>query len=69
MPKSILLEDQSWYYLTLCWEDKGVHTFPEIIYPKVNVIERLELELAFYDSAFQRFYHYTHDAFGSQNLF
>ena len=39
------------------WEDKGVHTFPKGIWPKVNVIARLEL--AYYDSAVQRLNHYT----------
>ena len=47
---SILLE-QWWYYLTHSWEDKGVHTFPKGICPKVDVIARLEFELAYYDSA------------------
>ena len=55
--KAILLKDQ--YYLTHCWEDKGGHTFPKGIYPKVNVIARLENELAYYDSAVHRFNHYT----------
>ena len=36
--KAILLEEQLWYYLTHSWEDKGVHTFPKGICPKVNVI-------------------------------
>ena len=57
--KAIILEEQSWYYLTHSWEDKGVHTFPKGICPKVNVIARLEYEVANYDSAVQRFYHYT----------
>ena len=47
----ILLEEQQWYYLTHSWEDKGVHTFPKGICPKVNVIAQLEYELAYYDSA------------------
>ena len=47
------------YYLTHSWEDKGVHTFPKSICPKVNVIARLEYELAYYDSAVHRFNHYT----------
>ena len=47
------------YYLTHRWEDKGVHTFPKGICPKVNVIARLEYELAYYDSAVHRFNHYT----------
>ena len=54
---AILLEEQYWYYLTHSW--KGVHTFPKGICPKVNVIARLEFELAYYDSAVHRFNHYT----------
>ena len=53
------LEEQWWYYLTHSWEDKRVHTFPKGICPKVNVIARLEYELAYYDSAVHRFNHYT----------
>ena len=37
----------------------GVHTFPKGICPKVNVIARLEYELAYYDFAVHRFNHYT----------
>ena len=55
--KAILLEEQ--YYLTHSWEDKGVHTFPKGICPKVNVIAQLENELAYYDSTVHRFNHYT----------
>ena len=36
--KAILQEEQLWYYLTYSLEDKGVHTFPKGICPKVNVI-------------------------------
>ena len=57
--KDILLEEQLFNYLTDSWEDKRVHTFPKGIYPKVNVIARLEYELAFYDSAVHCFNHYT----------
>ena len=57
--KAILQEEQLWYYLIHSWEDKGVHTFPKGICPKVNVIARLEYELAYYDSAVHRFNHYT----------
>ena len=39
------------HYLTPSWEDKEVHTFPKGICPKVNVITRLEFELAYYVSA------------------
>ena len=38
---------------------RGVHTFPKGIWPKVNVIARLEYETAYYDSAVHRFNHYT----------
>ncbi len=57
--KAIVLEEQLWYYLTHSLEDKGVHTFPKGICPKVNIIARLEYELAYYDSAVHRFNHYT----------
>ena len=46
-------EGQQWYYLTHRWENKGVHTFTKGICPKMNVIARLEFELAYYDSAVQ----------------
>ena len=36
-----------------------VHTFPKGICPKVNIIVRLEFELAYYDCAVQRFNYYT----------
>ena len=57
--KTILLEEQWFYYLTHSWEDKWVHTFRKGICPKVNVIAWLESELAYYDSAVHRFNHYT----------
>ena len=38
---------------------KGFNTFPKGICPKVNLIARLEYELAYYDSAVHRFNHYT----------
>ena len=56
--KAILLEEQQRCYLTHSWEDKGFHVFPKGICPKVNIIARLEFELAYYDSAVQRFNHY-----------
>ena len=57
--KAILQEEQYWYYLTHSWEDKEVHTFLKDICLKVNVIARLEHELAYYDSAVHHFNHYT----------
>ena len=59
MPKPVILEGQQWYYLTHSWENKGFHTFPDGICPKVNVIVRLKFELAYYNSAVQRFNQYT----------
>ena len=61
MPKLVSYKNSSGInqYLTHSWEDKGVHTFPKGICPKVNVIARLEFELAYYDSAVYRFDHYT----------
>ena len=56
--KYILLGVQ-WYYLTHRSENKWVHAFPNGIFPKVNVIERLEFEHRFYDSVVQRCNHYT----------
>ena len=55
MPKPF----SKWFYLTHAWEDKGVHTFPKGICPKVNVIARLENELAYYNSTVHRFNNYT----------
>ena len=47
---ALLLEEQLWYYLTHCWEDKEVHAFPKSIGPKVFVIVWLEFEHAYYDA-------------------
>ena len=41
------------------WVYKGAHTFAKGICPKVNVIARVEFELAYYDSVVHRFNHYT----------
>ena len=57
--KAILIEEQQWYYLTHSWEDKGIHTFPKVICPKVNIIGWPEFELTYYDSAVQHVNHYT----------
>ena len=71
--KAILLEEQSWYYLTHSWVVNGVHTFPKDICLKVNEIARLEYELAYYDSVVHRFNHYTtrtpHPRYLLKNLF
>ena len=40
-------------------EDKVFHSFPNGISPKVNVIARLEFELAYYVVTVQHFSHYT----------
>ena len=57
--KAILVEEQLWYYLTNNLEDKGVHTFPKGICPKVNVIAWLEFEFAYYDVAVQHDSYYS----------
>ena len=41
------------------WEDKRIHTLPKGICPKMNIIARLEFELAYNDFAIQCFNHYT----------
>ena len=41
------------YYLTRNWGYKGVHTFPNGISRKVNVMARLECELAYFKIAIQ----------------
>ena len=45
------------HHSTHSWEDNRVHTFPKGIGPKVNVIARLEYELAYCDSAVHRLNH------------
>ena len=50
MPKPSFLKNPS---------DTAVHTLPKGIWPIVNVTERLEFELAYYNSAGQCFSHYT----------
>ena len=35
LPKAEL-QEYFWYYFTNSWDDKGVHTFPKGICPKVN---------------------------------
>ena len=59
MPKPFFKKNSSGTYLTHSWEDKGVHGLHKGICLKVNVITRLEYELAYYDSAVHRFNHYT----------
>ena len=59
MSNLFFLEEQLWYYLTYSWEDKGVHTFSKGICPKGNVIAWQEFELAYFDSAVQRFNYYN----------
>ena len=53
------LEGQLWYFFTYSLEDKGVHTFPKDICPKMSVIARLEFELAYYDFAVKGFNNYA----------
>ena len=53
----ILIEEKESYYLTHCWGDKRVHTFPKGIGPKVNVIMRAEFELAYFEVTVKHFSH------------
>ena len=53
--KAILVEEQPWYYLTHSLEDKRVHAFSNGISLKVNVIMRLDFELAYFEAAVQHF--------------
>ena len=50
MPKKCLPKNSK-YYLTRRWGDKEVHIFSKGICPKLNVIARLEFELASYEAA------------------
>ena len=58
---TLFLEGQMQYYIIHWWEDKGVHTFPKGICPKVNIITRLEFEITGYDSAVQCFNRLHHE--------
>ena len=51
MAKTILLEEQKWYYLTHSWENKWVHTFPMSICPKLSIIVRRDFEHAIQQSS------------------
>ena len=55
MPKPFFKKN----YLTQSCEDKGVHTFPNGICRKVNIIARLEYEVVYYDLVVHRFNQYT----------
>ena len=50
-----LFEEQEWCNLIHRFAD----TFPNGISPKVNIIARLEFELAYYDVTVQNFIHYS----------
>ena len=54
----IIIEKNS-YMSRVIIKDKGVHTFPKGFCQKVNVTERPEYELTYYDSAVHCFDHYT----------
>ena len=45
--KDIPLEEHKLYFLTHSWEDKEIYIFPKSIILKVNVIARLEFEIAY----------------------
>ena len=64
--KALLVEEQQWYYLSLCWGNKKVQYFSKGISPKVNIITRLEFERAYYDVLIQHVSHYTTDSLPSE---
>ena len=49
MPKAFLEKNSSGTIQPIIWWIRVVHTFPNGINPKVNVIARLEMELTYYD--------------------
>ena len=55
----IFVKVEQWYYLTAYWwrGNKGVHIFPQIINPKVNIIVGVDLELEYYLAAVQQVCH------------
>ena len=57
--KATFVEEEQWYYLSYCWVNKGVYTFPKGISPKVNTMVRLEFELAYYEAVAQHFRYYA----------
>ena len=57
--KTILVEEQDWYYLSRRYGGQGVYTFPKGISSKMNISAQLEFELAFYDVTVQYVSHYT----------
>ena len=59
MPNPFFWKNSSGNRLIHSWKIKGVKSFPKAICPKITVIMRLELKLAYCDSAVQLFNHYT----------
>ena len=57
MSKPSLLNISVQFNLSLV--GKGIHTFPKVISPKVNLIARLDFERAYYDYAVQHISHYV----------
>ena len=53
------MEEQLWYFLTYSLGDKEIHTFSKGISLNVDIILRLELELAYFEAVVQHFCHYT----------
>ena len=45
--------------MTHNYKDMRVHTFPDGINPKVNIIVRMDFELAFFEAEFQHLSHYA----------
>ena len=58
MPKPSFKKKTSDAIQPIAGRIRGIHTFPKGICPKMNVLARLEFELACYDSATQSFNNY-----------
>ena len=51
--KAILVKEQQWYYFTYTWVEE-VLTLPQGNNPNVNIIVRLEIELAYYNDVIHK---------------
>ena len=61
MPMPSFADKQQRYYLIHRWDDNEIRTFSKGISLKMNVIERLEFELAYSDVTVLHVSHYTTD--------
>ena len=57
--KVILLDEQSWYYLTYNWQIRCETNFSRVLKPKMNVLAKREVELTYCDVAVRHITHYA----------